>query len=447
MPFEGEYATGESLLSLEQSAAFREFQGRIRARTSAAPAAPHILTMQRRPWLPTRVIAVDGSHLSETVRNGFPVAEATLLKISVVSLDLQKLEAAQKEEIPSPRVFYDMENAKPFDWVLPGANIDRPNVEGDTPRRFFRESVFEAFNGRIDSSHETLLETIRAVVGGPHAPARAPGCPVEDCAEPLCPGTGAYKCPCERAAPLWETDALRFAERFSEVSTNGEAHGEVRHVLEVISLINILRYFARDADGLRYLRDNVFLLDGPLALFGHPAWLTPYLRRELVRIAELCRHHGFEPAVFGYHKGGVFAEHFEMLDHSPESGPRSVYPHGTAFALDAEYINRNITLRPPGSKPHGQDTYLGRTVFYKTVTGEHAVFTTAMTNEASQDFRRCDLACYPRLGDVLQVLDHLGTYLYRDGFVPLIRAHAHAAIPLRRGADMIRSLFADGGTR
>ena len=103
------------------------------------------------------MIAVDGSHLSETVRNGFPLAEATLLKISVVSLDLQQLEAAQKEELPSPRVFYDMENAKPFDWVLPGANIDRPGVPGDTPRRFFRESVFEAFNGRIDSSHELCL--------------------------------------------------------------------------------------------------------------------------------------------------------------------------------------------------------------------------------------------------------------------------------------------------
>ena len=218
-------------------------------------------------------------------------------------------------------------------------------------------------------------------------------------------------------------------------------------MLEVISLINILRYFARDTDGLHYLRDNVFLLDGSLALFGHPAWLTPYLRRELVRIAELCRSHGFEPAIFGYQKGGVFTEHFEMLDHSPEKGPRAVYPRGTPFALDAEYINRNITLRPPGSKPHGQDTYLGRTVFYKTKTGEHAVITAAMTNEASQDLRRCDLACYPRLGDMLQVLDHLATYLYRDGFVPLIRAHAHAAIPLRKGADMIRSLFADGGSR
>ena len=64
-----------------------------------------------------------------------------------------------------------------------------------------------------------------------------------------------------------------------------------------------------------------------------------------------------------------------------------------------------------------------------------------MTTEASQDFRRCDLACYPRLGDMLNVLDRLATYLHRDGFMPLVRAHAHAAIPLRRGSDIIRSLL------
>lgn len=116
-------------------------------------------------------------------------------------------------------------------------------------------------------------------------------------------------------------------------------------------------------------------------------------------------------------------------------------PAGTAFGLDAAYINRNITLRPADAKPHGQDTYFGRKVFYKTAAGEHAVITTAMITAASSDFTRSDLDCYPRLSDMLNVLDQLATYLHRDGFMPLVRAHAHAAIPLKKGADIIRSLF------
>lgn len=345
-------------------------------------------------------------------------------------------------EIPSPRVFRDIEDAFPFDHVLPGANVLRRNVEDDTARRFFRETVFRAFSeGRLDSNHETLLETVRALVGGPHTPLHKPACPIEDCPERLQPGTGSYACHCAEKATLFETDAFRFAEDFSEVSSNGEAHGEVRSVLEIISLINVLRFFARNPEGFSYLRENVFLLDGPLALFGHPAWLAPYIRAELTRIGDLCREHGFELGVFGIMKHGAFAEHFEQLDFCAEKGPRSRWRPGTVLALDAEYINRNITLRPPGSKPHGKDTYFGRILLYKTRAGEHSILTPAMTNQAAQDFQRAEIECYPRLADILNVLDELATYLYRDGFAPLVRAHAHAAIPLRQGTDMIRSLF------
>ncbi len=441
MPFEGEFATGEALRSLEQSPAFLDFKGRIRPSEVHAPLTPAALQVERTTFRPRRVIAIDGSQLSVSVRNGFPMAELTLMKVAVIGIDLEQLFGLLPDEIPSPRVFYDMEDAFPFDHLLPGANVDRPGVAGDTPRRYFRECAFDAFGGRLDSGHETLLETVRGIVGGPHAPEQKPACPLEDCENRLEPGTGAYTCPCARKAALYETDAFRFAERFSEVSSNMEAHGEVRQALEVVSLLNVLRFFARSPEGFRYLRENVFLLDGPLALFGHPAWLTPYVRRELERIAELCRAHGFELAVFGLMKHGAFAEHFENLDFSLEGGPRSRWERGTVLALDAEYINRNITLRPPGSKPHGADTYFGRILLYKTRAGEHAVLTPAMTNAAARDFGRADARCYPRLGDMLNVLDDLATYLYRDGFAPLVRAHAHAAIPLRQGTDMIRSLF------
>ncbi len=403
--------------------------------------APRVLSVQRRNWSPTRVIAIDGSTVSEPLVNGFPMAEASLIKVAVVRVDLSKLTTLSDDEIPSPRIFYEMERASTFDLVMPGANVVRENVANDTPKGFFREAAFDAFDARLDDKHETLLETVRSMVGGPHRPRSPAACPVEGCEERLEAGIGTYSCSCSRAAALYETDSFRFAERFSEVSTNGEAHGEVRHVIEVISLLNMLRYFAKDRKNIGYLRDAVLILDGPLALFGHPAWLTPYVRAELKRINGLCRAEGFDMAVFGYEKSGAFVDHFDRLDMCPELGPRGRYPSGTALAPDAAYINRNIALRPPDAKPHGTDTYFGRKLFYKTSSGAHAVVTTAMINEASEDFRRCDEDCFPRLGDMLDVLDHLATHLYRDGFMPLVRAHAHAAIPLRRGADIIRTLF------
>lgn len=449
MAFENEYASGESLLSLQAalatSQAFREFKGRIRIEPPEGGAGlPFVLNVQRRNWTPSRVIALDGSTVAATLRNGFPLAEASLVKVSVVRIDLSKLTNLPRDTIPSPRVFYDMEQAFPFHLILPGANVVRSDVENDSPKAYFREAAYAAFDAKLDDSHETLLETVRDIVARSTRPrANPPACPVEGCEERLHPGIGAYTCRCERAATLYETDAFRFAERFNEVSTNGEAHGEVRHVLEVVSLINMLRYFARDQTRISYLREAVFILDGPLGLFGHPAWLTRYIRAELQRINGLCRNEGFDLAVFGCEKSGAFVDHFDQLDMCPDRGPRGRHPNRTAFVPDAAYINQNIVLRPADAKPHGDATYFGRKLFYKTASGGHAVITTAMVNEASTDFGRCDQECFPRLGDMLDVLDHLATHLYRDGFMPLVRAHAHAAIPLRRGADIIRTLFRD----
>jgi hypothetical protein len=61
----------------------------------------------------------------------------------------------------------------------------------------------------------------------------------------------------------------------------------------------------------------------------------------------------------------------------------------------------------------------------------------------SEDFSNTSMDAFPRLGDALNVLDHLSTYLYQDGFMPLVRAHAHAAIPLKRGTNILLGLFGE----
>ena len=71
------------------------------------------------------------------------------------------------------------------------------------------------------------------------------------------------------------------------------------------------------------------------------------------------------------------------------------------------------------------------------------VLNTAMHNDISGDFSNTAQECYPRLGDILDVVDQLATYLYHDGFLPLIRAHENAVIPLRRGSDIIQRLLED----
>ncbi len=437
MPYPNEHSTGESLIRLENSAALREFNGII---TSKGPARDPLspLDVTRRDWIPRRVIAIDGSNLVHKVKNGFPGAEAGLVQISVVSIDMSQLAAVRPREIPRPRIFHSMERATTLDAVLPGANVTRKDRNDDSPRRFFRSTVFDALNASISRGHETLLDTYRSIIGTRTADIR---CPIEGCTHKTSPAAGQTACPCGREA-LFETDALRIHERFYDSGSNGEVHGEVRHILEILVLINILRFFAK-VKNIHFLRDCAFVLDGPLAIFGHPAWLTPFVRQELLRLNAAARQaNGHDLIVLGIEKSGQFVAHFEELDWCDDRGHRGKFDRQTAFALHDAYIKRNIVMRDEAGKPHGDDTYFGRKIFYKTSSGDHAVINVAMLNERAQDFAAATLDCYPRLGDVLTIFDHLSTYLYQDGFMPLVRAHAHAAIPLTRGADIIASLFA-----
>lgn len=440
MPFENESATGESLLALEKSIALREFEGAVAVRPANAERDPApLVEVSRRDWLPSRVIAIDGSSITHKVRNGFPGAECSLVMLSVVFIDISKLAAIGNGQIPSPRIFNEMDSAHTLDAVLPGANVVRQNVE-ETSKTFFRAAVYEALHGKLDKSHETLLETMRAIVTSRASNIR---CPIESCEHRYSESQGTYACACEKGETLFETDALRFHERFNELGSNGEVHGEVRHVLEVLSLVNVLRFF-EDPKRIHFLKDCAFVLDGPLAVFGQPAWLAPWIRAEIIRISAAVRKAtGGDLLVIGLEKTGQYVTHFADLDWTDKAGPRSKFTAGSVLIPDARYVNRNIVFRPEDAKPSGADTYFGRKVFYKTRNEAHAVLNMAMVNTEGTDFYDCSAVAFPRLGDALNVLDHLSTYLYQDGFMPLVRAHAHAAIPLKRGTDIIMGLFGE----
>lgn len=61
---------------------------------------------------------------------------------------------------------------------------------------------------------------------------------------------------------------------------NGEPHGEVMRFLEVILLLNVLRYFASFEQGLGILPRIAFVVDGPLAAFGQFAAVVPYVQKD-----------------------------------------------------------------------------------------------------------------------------------------------------------------------
>lgn len=445
MPYEGEYATGESLRRLEESPAVKNFLGTIRRGEGiGAHGLPDRLEPTRGIGQVTRLVVIDSSAVTHTVENGYPGAEASLFNLAAVVLDLAKIREYSSGYLPGPEEMRQLERCETLSAVLPGRNVVRSTVLEDSALRFFRATIRAELDARLDPGHESVLETYSRITGresGGH-PIQ---CPVEECPLPkdrkITVGAKDAPCECDRRERIYVSDALRTQERFSNEGSSEQAFTAFRIVVEHLVLVNILRYFER-TDGWDILRTTGFVLDGPLAIFGMPAWLKQHVQREIARLHRCALESG-GPGILlmGVEKSGQFLDHLRALDWEPERGDRGAIENGTALAPDKAYTHRHIVLRPEDAKAHGHATYYGRKVLYKNAVGQHSVITTPIVNDAGQDRDCTSEDAFPRIGEALDIMDELGTHLYADGFAPLVRAHAHAAIPLRAGTRMLEEIF------
>jgi hypothetical protein len=223
------------------------------------------------------------------------------------------------------------------------------------------------------------------------------------------------------------------------VGTNGALFAEVMQVLERVWIIHILRTMEA-RDWLSLLKDIAIVLDGPLALFGHPAWLSKAVGAELRRVNAKARPYlgGRDIVLVGIEKSGLFVQHLEALDVGP-SGEPGYYPPQAVALLDDAYIKRNIMISG-SQKPYGLDTYFGRKFLYKTSSGAKIVATVPFYEEAHADTSIARPDQYPRLSDVLSLLDKLVSSRYPNALAPLVSAHAEAAIPMNLGKRVLETL-------
>lgn len=441
MPYRDEFARGDSLWRLVESESVTAFKGVIRySPTEQTHPLPQRIDPLRGTDHLRRLVAIDGSTVSDLVRNGYPGAEAALLQLAVIVVDLDDLRNLPSVTIPRPSAIRALEDCRTFDQVLPGRNVVRNDVKNDSAQRFFRSQVYDLLNlRRLDDDHETLMETLSEITTARHDTRYR--CPVEDCDTFIDVGIGRRHCSCGRDELIFETDRLRIHERFEDHGSSEQAYTAVREVVEHLALVNILRYFER-TERWNVFRTTAFIMDGPLAIFGMPAWLKTYVQDEIARLHSKCLAEG-GPGIllFGVEKSGQFLDHLKALDWSEQEGPGQRLAASTALAPDLDYIHRHIVLHPPGAKPWGDATYYGRKVLYKNHVGQHSVVMTPIVNPAGVDLSHIGDDAYPRLGEALDLMDELSTYLYEDGFEPLVRAHAHAAIPLRMGTRLLEDLF------
>lgn len=216
---------------------------------------------------------------------------------------------------------------------------------------------------------------------------------------------------------------------------------ETMTVLERVWMLHVLRSLEK-TQSLRVLRSIAFVLDGPLAVFGAPAWISTAIMKELQRINKVARETFNDPnfnlMLIGIEKSGSFVEHLEQLDKGLD-GQCDALPKQSAVLLTDSYIKQRIIFSK-SPQAYGHNTYFGRKAFYKTRSGSLIVFSTPFLDDANQDLDVAEPAQFPRLADTMRLLDRMASARYRNSLTNIISAHAEAAIPLNLGKKVLEKL-------
>lgn len=438
MPFEGELAGYGPLRRMVQNRRVGELLSRytIMAKSPEQLKAAAALwkVMPASSWDPSHVVAIDGGEADVPHQSGFPGAEACYLTVAAVLLDVKKMRELDVKRPVDPVKFRETQRVGSIDCAIPGHNmvLDGEKNTADSLRRV----VYEVLGTTtVIDDGETLLQTYEGLLAkkpGGHDPK----CPNRSCTQTFTPTAGITVCTC--GTTIYSTDALRFHEDMVEEKANRAMYAEVRQVLEMLTLINVMRSMEK-LGILDCLKEVAFVLDGPLAVFGHPAWLSQAIWPELIRLnKEVRKVAGKDILLLGIEKSGDFFTHLQQLDEG-EKGQAHQLPKGSYFLLDDAYIKSHIKFTTSG-RPYGDITYFGRKFLVKTRSGALVVALLPFLRENDKDTSTALEIQYPRLDDALRLLNTMVSSRYEHGLVPLVVAHSEAAIPLNLGKKIFETM-------
>jgi hypothetical protein len=225
------------------------------------------------------------------------------------------------------------------------------------------------------------------------------------------------------------TDVLRIHEEVVEEGTNESALGRLMSVVELLVLVGLVTLLW-DQHRRDLLPMTLFIVDGPLAVYGPPAPLRSRALNYFQAMAAGSPSDG--PYLVGVEKTGVVIDYARQLQY------HDVIKPGELLVCDDVLIGQMTnTANPLG---YGKETYWGRKFIYRTADGRVLVPTVMPLAGPPYEARggQAGPEGYPTLPAILAVIDRTGSSMYRDGIIPTALAHGKAAFPIGIGTDVLR---------
>jgi hypothetical protein len=223
----------------------------------------------------TAALAIDGSRVTERVRDGLPSVVYGYAQAAAAFVDLAVMESQLAERFVDPVAIDRAVNTALVSLDLPTAGAyTRAGIDIATSWRDAVNQLFRAKKIEVNRLNQSLLDLLMLLHGEPGNPADAVpvNCPHEDCdAREIPVSADGGACPaCDE--DLYPTDTLRINEEVVEEGTNETALGRLMSVVELLVLVGLTSLLWEQSRS-ELLCSTLFIVDGPLAMYGPPAKL------------------------------------------------------------------------------------------------------------------------------------------------------------------------------
>jgi hypothetical protein len=380
----------------------------------------------------TGVIGIDGSLAPVQVRDGLPSVYYGYAQAAAIWLDVEAMESQRAERFVDPAVLDRAVNSAlvSLDLPLAGAYLR----EGISIQESWRERIDALFRTKkieVNRLNQTLLQLLLLLHGVPESPAATlpVNCPNDDCrAEGVPVRAVGRNCPeCRRH--LFPTDALRIHEEVTEESSNQVALSRLMQVIELLVFTGLTTLLWEQSRH-DVMPSTMFILDGPMAVYGPPAKLRSQALRYFQAMTATTP--GAGPYLCGVEKTGTFVDYATALARHDAIQP------GELLTLDADVLAAVTNTK--NAKTYGKETYWGRKFVYRSIDKRVVVITVLPADGAPYDDHGGQPApsAYPSLSAILDVVDRTGSSMYTDGLIPVALAHSKAAFPIGVGTDVLR---------
>jgi hypothetical protein len=377
-------------------------------------------------------LAVDGSHVVERVRDGLPSVMYGFAQAAAAFVDLAVMESQRGERFVDPIAIERAVNTALVSLDLPVAGAyTRPGIGIATSWREAIDRLFRTKRVEVNRIDQTLLDLLLLLHGEPGAPSPSVpvNCPHDGCArqDVLVPVAG-LNCP-SCGGWLFPTDTLRIHEEATEEGTNEASLGRLMSAVELLVLVGLATLLWEQSRN-DLLQTTLFIVDGPLAMYGPPAKLRG---RALTYFqAMTATTHGVAPFICGLEKSGA------MVDYARQLARHDVVKPGELIICDQRVIE--TVTNSPNAISYGKETYWGRKFIYRALDGRVVVPTVmpAIGQAYDSSGGQPGPEGYPTLPAILDVIDRTGSSMYRDGVIPVAAAHGRAAFPIGVGTDVLR---------